>query len=605
MPGGVVAPVNGARAHLYEGKVTSYVILTSLMAASGGLLFGYDIGITGGVTSTPGFLEKFFPRILRESAEARTNAYCKYDDQLLQLFTSSLFIAGLLGGLLASYTTTRFGRVRMMLISGLCFCLGATLTAAAPILAVLVLGRICLGLGVGFANQVQPSCACLSILPLTLLRCLGAWVGLAVGLARVVPVLIWYPRGTGCIVFLSAAYLHLCLPLRLLLVYISVCSLTDPQFFLVVPSVPMLQSVPLYLSEMAPANIRGALNQMFQMATTIGILVAQLINYGTQHLHLWGWRLSLGLAGPDREKQAGGGARRPAGHQRCRQECRYVSSALLEAEFDDIVQASQRTSEVRHPFMNIFTREHRPELTFAIIIPIFQQLTGINAIMFYVAPLFNTLGFGQSAALYSAVITGAVNVLAMLVSIFCVDRLGRKVLFLVGGIQMFIMQVGIGVILGIAFGDGSKQLSSAVSAVVVVLIYLYVAGFAWSWGPLGWLVPSEIQPLETRSAGQSITVACNFLFTFIISQAFLSMLCSMRFGIFLFFAAWVLVTTVSVLLFLPETKGVPLEEMAGIWRSHWFWKNRVGMKSAAADTDVELSPGAAAAGPGGPAGQAS
>eukprot|EP00897_Mesotaenium_endlicherianum_P004019 jgi/Mesen1/3645/ME000020S03175 len=463
----------------------------------------------------PDFLRKFFPGILRESERAKTNAWCKFDDQLLQLFTSSLFIAGLFGGLLASYTTTKWGRVRTMLISGLFFCLGAILTASAPILIVLVLGRICLGLGVGFANQ----------------------------------------------------------------------------------------SVPLYLSEMAPANMRGALNQTFQMATTIGILVAQLINYGTQHLHPWGWRLSLGLAGVPAVMLTIGGLILPETpnsliERNKLEKGRHVLQKIrgtdnVQAEFDDILVASQRASQVKHPFMNIFTREHRPELTFAITIPIFQQLTGINAIMFYVAPLFNTLGFGESAALYSAVITGAVNAVATLVSIFSVDRVGRKKLFLIGGIQMFIMQVCIGVILGIAFGDGNKKLSSAVSALVVVLICLYVAGFAWSWGPLGWLVPSEIQPLETRSAGQSITVACNFLFTFIIGQAFLSMLCNMKFGIFLFFAAWVFIMTLFVRFFLPETKGVPLEEMAGIWRNHWFWKKHIGMKSAAAGRDVELSPGVA------------
>eukprot|EP00897_Mesotaenium_endlicherianum_P010511 jgi/Mesen1/9489/ME000063S08939 len=512
MPTGGIAPMAGTRAELYEGHVTVYVILTCLVAASGGLLFGYDIGITGGVTSMPDFLRKFFPHILREEAQAKTNAWCKFDNQLLQLFTSSLFIAGLFGGLLASYTTTRWGRVRTMLISGAFFCAGALLTALAPVLALLVIGRILLGLGVGFANQ----------------------------------------------------------------------------------------SVPLYLSEMAPAKLRGALNQMFQLATTIGILVAQLINYGTQHAHPWGWRLSLGLAGVPALLLTIGGLTLPETPNSLIERNHLEQGRVtlenirgtknVQAEYDDILSASQRASEVQRPYLTIFSKDYRPELTFAILIPFFQQFTGINAIMFYVAPLFNTLGFGESASLYSAVITGAVNVLATLVSIFSVDKLGRKKLFLVGGIQMFLMQIATGVTLGVAFGNGNKQLSSGVSALVVVFICIYVAGFAWSWGPLGWLVPSEIQPLETRSAGQSITVAINFLFTFVIGQAFLSMLCGMRYGIFLFFAAFVLVMTLFIQLCLPETKGVPLEEMADIWRGHWFWKKYVGSKSAAADNDVELTP---------------
>jgi hypothetical protein len=105
------------------------------------------------------------------------------------------------------------------------------------------------------------------------------------------------------------------------------------------------------------------------------------------------------------------------------------------------------------------------------------------------------------------------------------------------------------------------------------MICTYVASFAWSVGPLGWLIPSETFPLETRSAGQSVTVCVNLLFTFLIAQAFLSMLCHLKFVIFIFFSVWVLVMSVSVLFFLPETKNVPIEEMTEkVWKQHWFWK---------------------------------
>ena len=86
---------------------------------------------------------------------------------------------------------------------------------------------------------------------------------------------------------------------------------------------------------------------------------------------------------------------------------------------------------------------------------------------------------------------------------------------------------------------------------IIVLVCVFTSGFAWSWGPLGWLVPSEIQPLETRSTGQAITVSTNFVFTAVIGQAFLTMLCNMQYGIFLFFAGCVAIMTVFVALFLP------------------------------------------------------
>ena len=109
--------------------------------------------------------------------------------------------------------------------------------------------------------------------------------------------------------------------------------------------------------------------------------------------------------------------------------------------------------------------------------------------------------------------------------------------------------------------------------VVVVVICLFVMAFGGSWWPRGGTVPSEIFPLETRSAGQSITVAVNLFFTFIIAQAFLSLLCAFKFAIFIFFAAWIAVMTAFVYVFLPETKGVPIEQMVLLWSKHGFWKN--------------------------------
>jgi hypothetical protein len=137
--------------------------------------------------------------------------------------------------------------------------------------------------------------------------------------------------------------------------------------------------------------------------------------------------------------------------------------------------------------------------------------------------------------------------------------------------EQSLVQVIVAVILGVKFGT-DKQLSRSYSIAVVLVICLFVMAFGWSWGPLGWTVPSEIFPLETRSAGQSVTVAVNLFFTFVIAQAFLSLLCAFKFGIFLFFAGWITVMTVFVYVFLPETKGVPIEEMVLLWRKHWFWK---------------------------------
>lgn len=179
---------------------------------------------------------QFFPDIYERTllGETNTDPYCTFNDQGLQLFTSSLFLAGLFASFVAGYVTRKFGRKATMVLAGTCFLIGAALNASAQNLAMLVVGRIFLGFGIGNASQVVSN--------------------------------------------LHSTSLHTLTPF----------SFSEPR-----PH--RMPQVPLYLSEMAPYKWRGALNQLFQLATTIGILVAQLINYGVQD---WdnGWRLSLGLA---------------------------------------------------------------------------------------------------------------------------------------------------------------------------------------------------------------------------------------------------------------------------------------------------------------------
>ncbi|KAL8171359.1 hypothetical protein V2J09_023163 [Rumex salicifolius] len=498
MPGGGFASSTTSGVE-FEAKITPVVIISCIMAATGGLMFGYDVGVSGGVTSMKPFLKKFFPVVYRRTIEGSDNSsnYCKYDNQGLQLFTSSLYLAGLTATFFASYTTRKLGRKLTMLIAGVFFLIGVVFNAAAQDLAMLIVGRILLGCGVGFANQ----------------------------------------------------------------------------------------AVPLFLSEIAPTRIRGGLNILFQLNVTVGILFANLVNYGTNKIKGgWGWRLSLGLAGiPALLLTVGAllvvdtpNSLIERGHL---EEGKAVLRKIrgtdnVEPEFLELVEASRVAKLVKHPFRNLLRRRNRPQLIIAVAMQIFQQFTGINAIMFYAPVLFNTLGFGGNASLYSAVITGAVNVVSTIVSIYSVDKVGRRLLLLQAGVQMLVAQVAIAVILSIKLNsDHTHNLSHSVGIVVVVLICTFVSGFAWSWGPLGWLIPSETFPLETRSAGQSVTVCTNLLFTFVIAQAFLSMLCHFRWGIFLFFSGWVVIMSVFVMFLLPETKNIPIEEMTErVWRKHWFWR---------------------------------
>ena len=203
---------------------------------------------------------------------------------------------------------------------------------------------------------------------------------------------------------------------------------------------------------MAPAKFRGTLNIGFQLMITIGIFAANLINYGTSKISGgWGWRVSLGGAAvpaliitigslflPDTPNSLIDRGKDESARTMLR---KIRGTEDIDAEFQDLVAASVQSRSVKHPWANIIQKQYRPQLTMAILIPFFQQLTGINVIMFYAPVLFRTIGFGSDASLISAVITGLVNVFATLVSIYYADRAGRRKLFLEGGTQMLICQV--------------------------------------------------------------------------------------------------------------------------------------------------------------------
>jgi hypothetical protein len=173
----------------------------------------------------------------------------------------------------------------------------------------------------------------------------------------------------------------------------------------------------------------------------------------------------------------------------------------------------------------------------------------------------------------SAAIIGSFKPISTLISIFVVDKFGRRALFLEGGAQMFICQIIMTIAIGVTFGTSGNPgaIPTWYAITVVGVICVYVSGFAWSWGPLGWLVPSEIFPLEIRSAAQSITVGVNMTCTFVIAQLFTEMLCHLKFGLFIFFGCFVVIMTFFIYKFLPETKGIPLEEMHMVWKKHPFW----------------------------------
>eukprot|EP00199_Chlamydomonas_sp_CCMP681_P000932 CAMPEP_0119105134 /NCGR_PEP_ID=MMETSP1180-20130426/3181_1 /TAXON_ID=3052 ORGANISM="Chlamydomonas cf sp, Strain CCMP681" /NCGR_SAMPLE_ID=MMETSP1180 /ASSEMBLY_ACC=CAM_ASM_000741 /LENGTH=526 /DNA_ID=CAMNT_0007090117 /DNA_START=128 /DNA_END=1708 /DNA_ORIENTATION=+ len=493
MAGGGAAPAGVAsRSDQYHGTFTWRVVIAAFVAACGGMIFGWDIGVTGGVETFDSWKLRFFPHLLDISPE--TSIYCKYNDALLQLFTSSLFLAGAFSALVGGWSTKKYGRRFTIVVGGIFFLIGTILQSTSYALAQLIIGRVVLGVGVGLVNQ----------------------------------------------------------------------------------------AVPMYLSEMAPFQYRGALNVMFQLMTTIGIFVAQLVNYKmTTVAGDWNWRISVGVVGAPAlvmtigtwllNDSPSGMVERGLFAEAKAELSKIRGCEDVEAEYQDMVDSAMATGAVKNPWKSIAKRRYLPQLVIAVCMPAFQQLSGINSIMFYAPQIFETLGHGNESALLNTVIMGAVNVGSTFVAIAFVDYFGRKALLLEGGGQMIIALFSTGAVLGAGFNKYGAALPDSWAAAVLFLICLFVSAFAWSWGPLAWLVPTEIQPLETRSAGMAITTSINFLFTFFIGQAFQSMLCGMEFGVFMFFGGWVIIMTIFVATLLPETKRVPLEEVEGLFRRHFIW----------------------------------
>ncbi|WIA37403.1 hypothetical protein OEZ86_014328 [Tetradesmus obliquus] len=507
MAGGAILSGPGGRSSQYNrGRITFSVLLACFVGACTGLVFGYDIGIAGGVISYPDFQRRFFPQVLE--AHADKDAFCKYNDPLLQLFVSVLFLAGIVGAFLGSFTAKQWGRRPTMMLGGLCFLIGAVLMAPAVHVAMLIIGRVVMGLGVG------------------------------------------------------------------------ICVMCGP----------------LFLSELAPYHLRGAFNTQFQLFITIGILVAQCINYGNQNYE-WGWRLNLGLAGLPAALLMVGAALVPetpahlvevGREEQGRQVLRRIRGAEdVEVELQDIKDAAvaARSTKV-NPWRAIFSRKFTPQLVTIVALQVFNQLDGINSIMFYAPQLFDAMGSGRREALMTHVIIGAVNVATTFVAVFTVDSLGRTFWMVEASAHMMACEVIMGVLIALKMDPVTGAIPKDITVGLIVVVCVFIAGHAWGWGPMPWLVCSEVQPMHTRAAGTALATIVNFILTFIIGQCFLSMLCSMRYGVFFFFAGWLAFMGVYTYFLVPETKGVPIEEIEYKFRNHWAWGKLMAKHDAAQEAKV-------------------
>jgi sugar porter (SP) family MFS transporter len=317
---------------------------------------------------------------------------------------------------------------------------------------------------------------------------------------------------------------------------------------------------PVYIAELAPAQWRGRLVGMFQVNIVVGILLAYFSNFVIAQLNTgamqWRWQLGIAaipavlflimlfgiprssrwLVTQDRIDEA-------------RQVLEMMGTPNSEAELKEIVDSIHL--ERAHKSEPLFSWKYRRPIFLAATIGMFNQLSGINAILYYLNDIFAAAGFSRLSGDLQAVAIGAMNLVATLLAMTVIDKLGRKKLLLFGSVGTAICLAGVAAV----FFTNSHQ------ALLVWLLVAYIAFFAVSQGAVIWVYISEVFPTKVRSKGQSLGSSAHWIMNAAIAFTFPLLAKSSGAYPFVFFSAMMALQFFVVLFAYPETKGVSLEAL--------------------------------------------
>jgi sugar porter (SP) family MFS transporter len=318
---------------------------------------------------------------------------------------------------------------------------------------------------------------------------------------------------------------------------------------------------PMYISEIAPPAHRGRLAGMFQFNIVFGIVVAFLSNALLAGIGENAWRWMLGVAAipsviytvmcfaiPEsprwlltRKGDRGEGLRvlgliEPG-----------ASAAALEAEADEIVASSSRQTSAK----GFWSMRLRVPIMLAFLVAFFNQLSGINAILYFAPRIFEMTGLGAKAALLQSVGIGITNLVFTFVGLWLIDRLGRRTLLTIGSFG-YIASLGL-----CAWAFFTHHY-----AIVPWCIFAFIAAHAVGQGTVIWVLISEIFPNQYRAKGQSLGSATHWIFAALLTTFFPAIVTAFAPGyVFLFFCGMMVLQLIWVRTMVPETKGVPLEEI--------------------------------------------
>lgn len=330
---------------------------------------------------------------------------------------------------------------------------------------------------------------------------------------------------------------------------------------------------PLYIAEISPEKNRGSLVAIYQLAIVIGIVVVFFVNLQIQRLGDTGWNTTTGwrwmfgsltlpsllfalfmalvpesprwLMKMGRRQEAEAILVRVSGQENAQREIKQIEEALQQEE---------------GKWSELFTSGYRRALVVGVLLAVFSQFSGINAIMYYAPTIFEAAGTGRDAAFVNTVVVGVVNVIFTFLAIGLVDRAGRKPLLIIGTLIQAVSLTTVGWL----FHTGNQ------GWLLLANILVFVAAFSMAMGPISWIVISEIFPTKLRGRAMAVAVVMLWLGDFIVTQTFPRLRDSKEVGpdrTFWIYAGCSLASMLFVIWLIPETKGRTLEEIEASWRS--------------------------------------
>lgn len=447
-----------------SAKASSLVIRSAIVAAVGGLIFGFDTAVISG-------------------ANAALKVQFNLDDGGLGATVAIATVGTIVGALIGGRSADHFGRRKLLFFIGILYILGALGTALAPSHLVLMIFRFVGGLGVGLS---------------------------------------------------------------------SVCA-------------------PIYTAEIAPAKVRGRLVGLVQFNIVLGILVAYLSNYiVAQIVHdpqvAWRWMLGVMVvpsvlflvflvAVPETPRWLMAKGNEEKAIAISRRLCNTVeeSDEQIQEIRDQLAAAGSQAT-----LSQFFTRRYFKVIALAFFIAMFNQLSGINAILYYAPEVMKQAGADDNAALLMSVAVGLMNLIATMAALTVIDRIGRRSLMIVGSIGYL---VSMGFLTAVMFMF-QGHFNSTSSTLVLIGLLVFIAAHAFGQGSVIWVFISEIFPTRVRGLGQSLGSLTHWVFAAITTYAFPPIIGAWGGGwAFSIFLVCMFGQLVWVLTKMPETKGIPLEEM--------------------------------------------